>query len=69
MLWVGVGGHRSLLMGMVWVRVQIKRKMLGSAGEEAGRKRLNLTYFSLLDRKTCQVVVNYLLCFGVDLPT
>ena len=42
MLWVGVGGHRSLLMGMVWVRVQIKRKMLGSAGEEAGRKRLNL---------------------------
>ena len=28
MLWVGVGGHRSLLMGMVWV--QIQRKMLDS---------------------------------------
>jgi hypothetical protein len=24
-------GHRSLLMGMVWVWVQIRRKMLGSA--------------------------------------
>jgi hypothetical protein len=33
MLWVGTGGHRSLLMGMVWVWVQIRRKMLGSAGE------------------------------------
>ena len=29
MLWVGVGGHRSLLMGMVWVWVQIKRKNVG----------------------------------------
>jgi len=28
MLWVGMGGHRSLLMVMVWV--QIRRKMLGS---------------------------------------
>jgi hypothetical protein len=32
MLWVGMDGHRSLLMGMVWVWVQIQRKMLGSAG-------------------------------------
>ena len=31
MLWVGVGGHRSLLMVMVWIWVQIQRKMLGSA--------------------------------------
>ena len=30
MLLVGVGGHRSLLMGMAWVWVQIRRKMLGS---------------------------------------
>jgi hypothetical protein len=30
MLWVGMGGHRSLLMDMVWVWVQIRRKMLGS---------------------------------------
>ena len=31
MLWVGMGGHRSLLMViMVWVWVQIRRKMLGS---------------------------------------
>ena len=29
--WVGMGGHRSLLMGMVWVWVQFKGKMLGSA--------------------------------------
>ena len=29
MLWVGM--HRSLMMGMVWVWVQIPRKMLGSA--------------------------------------
>ena len=29
MLWVGIGGHRSLLMVMVWVWVQIQRKMLG----------------------------------------
>jgi hypothetical protein len=28
MLWVGMGGHKSLLMVMVWV--QIRRKMLGS---------------------------------------
>jgi hypothetical protein len=27
---VGMGGHRSLLMVMVWVWVQIRRKMLGS---------------------------------------
>ena len=26
MLWVGMGGHRSLLMVMVWVWVQIRRK-------------------------------------------
>jgi hypothetical protein len=26
-----MGGHRSLLMVMVWVWVQIRRKMLGSA--------------------------------------
>jgi TM2 domain-containing membrane protein YozV len=26
MLWVGMGGHMSLLMGMVWVWVQIRRK-------------------------------------------
>ena len=25
-----MGGHKSLLMGMVWVWVQIGRKMLGS---------------------------------------
>jgi hypothetical protein len=31
MLWAGMGGHRSLLMVMVWVWVQIRRKMLGSA--------------------------------------
>ena len=30
MLWVGMSGHRSLLMGMVWVWVQLERKMLGS---------------------------------------
>ena len=30
MLWVGMGGHRSMLMVMVWVWVQIRRKMLGS---------------------------------------
>ena len=29
MLWVGMGGHRSMLMLMVWVWVQIRRKMLG----------------------------------------
>ena len=28
--WVGMGGHRSLLMIMIWVWVQIWRKMLGS---------------------------------------
>jgi len=27
-----MGGHRSPLMGMVWVWVQIRRKMLGSGG-------------------------------------
>jgi hypothetical protein len=31
--WVGMGGHRSLLMVMVWVWVQIRRKMLGFAGD------------------------------------
>jgi len=31
MLTYTMGGHRSLLMVMVWVRVQIRRKMLGSA--------------------------------------
>jgi hypothetical protein len=31
MLWVGMGGHRWLLMVMVWVWVQIRKKMLGSA--------------------------------------
>jgi hypothetical protein len=30
MLWVNMGGHRSLLMVMVWVWIQIRRKMLGS---------------------------------------
>jgi hypothetical protein len=30
MLWVGMGGHRSLLMIMVWIWVQTRRKMLGS---------------------------------------
>ena len=30
MLWVGMGGHRSMLLVMVWVWVQILRKMLGS---------------------------------------
>jgi hypothetical protein len=29
MLWMGIGEHRSLLMVMVWVGVQIRRKMLG----------------------------------------
>jgi hypothetical protein len=29
--WVGMGGHRSLLMVMGWVWVQIRRKMLGFA--------------------------------------
>ena len=29
MLWVGIGGHRSLLMVVVWVWIQIRRKMLG----------------------------------------
>ena len=28
--WVGMGGLRSLLMGMVWVWVQFRRKVLGS---------------------------------------
>ena len=27
------GGHRSLLMSMVWVWVQIRRKMLGSSNQ------------------------------------
>ena len=27
-----MGGHRLLLMGMVWVWVQLERKMLGSGG-------------------------------------
>jgi hypothetical protein len=27
---VGMGGHRPLLMVMVWVWVQMRRKMLGS---------------------------------------
>jgi hypothetical protein len=31
MLWVGTDGHRLLLMVTVWVWVQIRRKMLGSA--------------------------------------
>ena len=31
MLWMGMGGHRSLLMVMVWVWIQIRRQMLGSA--------------------------------------
>ena len=26
MLWVGMGGHRSMLMGMVWVWVQMRGK-------------------------------------------
>ena len=30
MLWVGMGEHRSLMMVMVYVWVQIRRKMLGS---------------------------------------
>ena len=30
MLWMGMGGHRSLLMVMVWIWVQIRWKMLGS---------------------------------------
>ena len=30
MLWMGMGGHRSMLMVMVWVWAQIRRKMLGS---------------------------------------
>ena len=34
MLWVGMDGHRSPLMGMVWVWVQIQRKMLGSVGHQ-----------------------------------
>ena len=42
MLWVGVGGHRSLLMGMVWVWVQIRRKMLGSAS------RITKSYLELV---------------------
>ena len=46
MLWVGtgghgcahvmlwrMGGHRSFLMGMVWVWVQTRRKMLGSGDQ------------------------------------
>jgi hypothetical protein len=31
MLWVGMGGHRALQMVMVWVWVQFRRRMLGSA--------------------------------------
>jgi hypothetical protein len=34
MLGMGMGGHRSLMMGMVWVCVQIRRKMLGSANHD-----------------------------------
>jgi hypothetical protein len=34
MLWVGMGGHRSLTMVMVWVWVQIQRKMPFSALQE-----------------------------------
>ena len=41
MLWVGMGGHRSLLMGMVWVWVQIRRKMLGSDEFVRGMKILS----------------------------
>ena len=33
MMWVDMGGHRSVLMVMVWVWVQIRRKMLGSDGQ------------------------------------
>jgi hypothetical protein len=29
-----MGGHRSLMMGMVWVWIQIQRKMLGSANNQ-----------------------------------
>jgi hypothetical protein len=35
MLWVGMGGHKSLLMVMVWVWGQIRRKMLGSDGHDS----------------------------------
>ena len=31
MIWMGMGGHRSMLMVMVWVWIQIRRKMLGCA--------------------------------------
>jgi hypothetical protein len=31
MLWVGMGGHRALQMVMVWVWIQFRRRMLGSA--------------------------------------
>ena len=27
MLWVGMGGHRSLLMGMVWVQFKLKENV------------------------------------------
>ena len=30
--WHAMSGHRSLRMGMVWVWVQFKGKMLGSSG-------------------------------------
>ena len=48
MLWVSVGGHRSLLMGMVWVWVQIRRKMLGSV------RLLESTTISTLFKKCMQ---------------
>jgi hypothetical protein len=38
MLWVGMGGHRSLLMGMVWVWIQTRRTMLGSDAYVAFRR-------------------------------
>ena len=34
MLWVGMGGHRSLLMDVVWVWVQIRRKCWALVGTQ-----------------------------------
>ena len=34
-----MGGHRSLLMVMVWVWIQIRRKMLGSASNQVNNSR------------------------------
>jgi hypothetical protein len=46
-----MGGQRSLLMGMVWVWVQIQRKMLGFASHMSMRAHDQCTSSTLLGGK------------------